>query len=131
MKLQNFSTQRNFDYRIFVSESFYFMRLANAIKKLRKLNGLTLEELADKVGCSKNYIWEIENGKKDNPSFNIIIKIADVLNVSIDQLTPKPKKNKISEFDLFLGNFRKLDVEVQQGIIAMVKEILKVKKEKP
>ena len=62
------------------------MYLAKNIRKFRKLSGLTLEELARKVECSKNYIFEIETGKKNNPSFKLVAKIANALNVTVDQL---------------------------------------------
>ena len=63
-----------------------FMYLAKNIRKFRKLSGLSLEELARKVECSKNYIFEIETGKKNNPTFKLVPKIANALNVTVDQL---------------------------------------------
>ena len=37
----------------------------NIIRKLRKINNMTVEELADRVGVSKNLITSWENGERD------------------------------------------------------------------
>jgi transcriptional regulator with XRE-family HTH domain len=59
--------------------------LGQNITTLRKLKGLTLQELADKTGTSKSYIWELENLDKV-PSVYLISKIAKVLGRSTDKL---------------------------------------------
>jgi transcriptional regulator with XRE-family HTH domain len=106
------------------------MKLSENIKKYRKLNGLTLEGLANRVSCSKNYIWEIETGKKQNPSIKIVCEIADVLNVTVDELIALPLKRTSSEIDVFIKNFMKLDDQAQKGIIAQVNELIKIKQMK-
>ena len=94
------------------------------------MRGLTLAELAHRVGCSVNYIWEIEKGKKNNPSFNLIAKIARELNVTIDEMADPPQKSKKAKLDGFFRNFKKLDEKEQQGIQAQVNELIKIKKAK-
>ncbi len=59
--------------------------LGNKIQRLRKQNGLTQEQLADKVRVSSTYIGFIEQGQR-NPSLNTLDKIARVLNVSSKDL---------------------------------------------
>lgn len=51
---------------------------------LRKANGITLEALANAVGTSKGYIWEIENGGTKKPSFEVVAKLAFVLDVKME-----------------------------------------------
>lgn len=51
--------------------------LARAIKKLRTDLGLTMAEVARRVGVSKTYISEVERGRE--PSVHVLAKIADVL----------------------------------------------------
>lgn len=62
------------------------------IKKLRKEKGLTLEQLADKIGSGKSYIWEIENKIVKNPSAEKLAAIAKELDVTIDYLIDDTKK---------------------------------------
>jgi len=56
--------------------------LGNKVRKIRKDRGLTLAQLADKVGCSPSYICSIELSKA-SPSLDTLKKIADSLKVAI------------------------------------------------
>lgn len=57
----------------------------NNIRKLRKIKGLSQENLAFKTGLDRTYIGGIERGER-NPSLKNIIKIAKALNVEISDL---------------------------------------------
>lgn len=63
--------------------------LSTNIRHYRKQRGLTLEQLADKIDVTLNYLQTVESGK-DIPSIELLIKISDVLEV-------QPKKLLISE----------------------------------
>ncbi|MBB6214659.1 transcriptional regulator with XRE-family HTH domain [Anaerosolibacter carboniphilus] len=56
------------------------------IRELRKEKGYTSLDLALRSNLSKSYIEELERGDKQNPSFATIEKLADALNVLIDDL---------------------------------------------
>ncbi len=56
------------------------------IRKLRIDRGLTLEALANQVGSTKAYIWQLENKKPARPSADLLLKIANALAVSPDFL---------------------------------------------
>lgn len=55
------------------------------IRELRKNRHLTQEQLAEKVGINPKYVSSIERGK-ENPTLDIFIKIAEVLEVNIGEL---------------------------------------------
>lgn len=57
----------------------------NKIKSERKQQGLTLEALSEKIGISRNFLWEIEAGRK-TPALNTLYNLGIALNVSIDYL---------------------------------------------
>ncbi len=59
--------------------------LGSKIKLERKRLNLTLEVLSEKVGISRNYLWEIEAGRKA-PALNTLCNLGITLNVSIDYL---------------------------------------------
>ena len=59
--------------------------LGARIKDLRKSSKLTQSELADKVGVTKVSIAAYENDSR-TPSYEVLIKMADVFKVSIDTL---------------------------------------------
>lgn len=56
------------------------------IKEIREQKEITQEELSKRSGISRNYIAELENNKKANPSFKTIYKIATALQVEIRQI---------------------------------------------
>ena len=81
--------------------------LSEKIRKVRKDKGLTLEGLANKVGSSKSYIWQIETDSKIKPSAQLIAKIAEALDVTVDYLVREEIKETYvpqptSEQEVFL-----------------------------
>ncbi len=56
--------------------------ICEVLRLLRISNDLTKKELSEKTGISESYIAEIESGKKDSPSIDIIDKYSKALNVS-------------------------------------------------
>lgn len=56
--------------------------LGRKIKQLRLQKGRTLQVVADGVGCSKQHIWNLENGKAKNPGFELVIRTAEYFGVS-------------------------------------------------
>ena len=63
--------------------------LGHNMTLLRKRKGYTLERLANLIGTSKSYIWELENSNP-HPSVYLASKIAHTLGVSTDKLIDKP-----------------------------------------
>jgi len=59
--------------------------LKNRLEELRKLNGVTQEELADKLEVSRQTIGSLENGKY-NPSITLAFKIARFFGLSIEEI---------------------------------------------
>lgn len=55
------------------------------LEELRKKRGLTQEALASKVGVTQGHISGLENGTY-TPSFDLLIKLAQVLECSLDEL---------------------------------------------
>jgi transcriptional regulator with XRE-family HTH domain len=68
------------------------MSLASKIREERKKAGLTLDELALAADVSKTYLWELEQDEagEKRPSADILLKIADVLSITIADLLGLP-----------------------------------------
>ncbi|NPV93468.1 MAG: helix-turn-helix transcriptional regulator [Firmicutes bacterium] len=60
-------------------------KLGTRIREERKRAHLTQEQLAEKVGCNESYIGQVERGEK-NPSLEVVVRIANALNVTVDYL---------------------------------------------
>ena len=56
------------------------------IKELRKIKKVTLKQLKKQTGISISYLSRIENNKVKNPSLLAIVKIAEALNLKLDEI---------------------------------------------
>ncbi|PGX09297.1 helix-turn-helix transcriptional regulator [Bacillus sp. AFS033286] len=57
----------------------------NKITNLRKEQGITQEELAQKVGITRAYLSNLENGKY-KPSLDVALRIANVLESAVEKI---------------------------------------------
>ena len=62
-----------------------FLKIGNNIKKYREINGLTQQQLADKLDMSLNFIGKIKVGY-NHPSLYTLIDIAKCLNIQLKDL---------------------------------------------
>ncbi len=60
--------------------------LSKRVKVYRKKKNLTQQKLAEKTGLSFNTITKIEQGIGDSPTLKTLIKLADALDVGLDEL---------------------------------------------
>ena len=61
------------------------MELANVIKKYRKLNDWSQDELAVILNVSRQNVSKWESGK-NSPSLDILVVMSDLFGVTLDQL---------------------------------------------
>ena len=73
------------------------MEFSERLKKLRKDTGLTQVDVASKLGISQQAYASWERGVK-NPTQDNLVKIAQVLNVSVDYLVGNSEE-KTDELD--------------------------------
>ena len=96
--------------------------LGAKIKELRKEKALTLEQLAEKIGSGKSYIWEIENKGVKRPSAEKLAAIAKALDVTTDYLIDDTQ-TEISddlEKEVFYRKLGQLDKGDQDRIMDMI-----------
>ena len=60
------------------------------LRRLREAKKLTLQQVADAVGCTKAYIWELEMKDGQRPTAERIQKIAQVLGVTMEDVMGEP-----------------------------------------
>lgn len=63
----------------------YYQQLGEKIRVYRKQRGLTQAQLGDATGYTPTHIGSLENAKT-TPSLEAVIRIANVLGVTLDQL---------------------------------------------
>lgn len=65
--------------------------LANNLKNLRQKYSMSMIDLSEISGISTGRISDIENEKNINPSMNTLIRLADALDVSLDELVGRKR----------------------------------------
>ena len=70
-----------------------YARLGAKIKKLRQQEGLTQDNLAERIGCNTSHISNIENNYT-KPSLNALLAIANSLDTSVDALLSNQYENQ-------------------------------------
>lgn len=63
-------------------------RLLSVLKEMRQSTGMTLEELGEKVGKNKQYMWGLENGKI-RLSYDMAVALAAVFGKTPDIFLPR------------------------------------------
>lgn len=60
------------------------------LREVRKSKKITQQELADRLGIKRNTYSDWENGKTE-PTFEILVKLADLFDISLDWLFGRDK----------------------------------------
>lgn len=55
------------------------------LKEIREKNNLTYQQVAELIGITKPYYWQIENGKR-GLSYELAVKIAAVYKTTPDDI---------------------------------------------
>lgn len=62
------------------------MSFAERLHELRIQRGMSLQDVATRVGMSKAHVWNLEKGISDNPTVDVLTKLADLFRVRIADL---------------------------------------------
>lgn len=60
--------------------------LSDNIKKIRKKKGLSQDKLAKLADITLTTLVKLESGANTNPTIKILVRLADALNVKLDDL---------------------------------------------
>lgn len=107
------------------------MALGARLKELRLKRGESLQNVADAVGASKAHIWEIEKGTSQNPSMDLLTKLADHFEATVSALVGEDPSatGEDPELVVMYRDLKKLDATDRETIKGLVK-VLKDKKER-
>ena len=96
------------------------------IRSKRKEAGLTLDQLAEASGCSKSYIWELENKNPPRPSADKLASIAKALGTTSDYLLALDTETEASATDrAFFRKYQSQDGDTKDKIRQMLDVIAK------
>jgi transcriptional regulator with XRE-family HTH domain len=66
------------------------MPFGKRLRQFREAKGLTLQQVADAVGCTKAYIWELEMREGQRPTAERLHAIGKLLGVTVQDLLGDP-----------------------------------------
>ncbi len=102
------------------------IKIGKNIQKIRKSNGYTQEKLAEEIEVSVRYISDIEQDKS-KPSYEVLIKICNVFQISLDQVFSEYlniKENKSMEYSIAgFDKLSKKDKETIENLIMYFNKI--------
>ena len=61
------------------------MKIGEALRLIRSINGLTQKELADELGLSGSYVSELERNNRD-PSFSVLESYSEYFEIPVSSL---------------------------------------------
>ena len=99
------------------------MEFKDVLRMLRLREGMTQQELADKVGLKREAIHKYEKGIVVNPKRSLIAKLAIIFNVSPSYLLciDDSAENNLTDAELLLiTEFRKLNQDGQKAALGVV-----------
>ena len=82
------------------------------VARLRKENGMTQEELAEKIDVKKQTISNIERGER-YPTFENLEKISQILNANAIQLFGTPNEIAVSDTPVILNKIDEYNGKIQ------------------
>ena len=75
------------------------------IKQLLKLSGMTLNQLAERIGINRVNLSSSING---NPTLDRLKQIADILEVNVSELFTDTKRNEVEGYIEYDGEIHKI-----------------------
>ncbi len=100
--------------------------LGARLRRLREAKKLTLQQVADAVGCTKAYIWELEMKEGQRPSAERIHLLAKVLGVTMEDLmnesneqVPQASVEDVAFFRQYAGMTEDEKLRYQQALKLM------------
>jgi transcriptional regulator with XRE-family HTH domain len=94
------------------------MSIGARLGELRLKKGKSLQDVADAVGVSKTHIWQMEKGKSENPSVELIKKLAEYFEVSVEYLMGTDGSASLvdAEAQQFFRDFKSLSETERQAL---------------
>lgn len=103
------------------------MQIGERLFNLRQKSGESLQQVADATGMSKAHVWDLEKGRSKNPAFELVRKLAEHFNVSIDVLIgtepePTAKTQQVERIYRELGNITDRDRQIIEQMVRSMQQ---------
>jgi transcriptional regulator with XRE-family HTH domain len=109
------------------------MSFAQRLHELRIRHRLSLQDVANAVGMSKAHVWNLEKGLSENPSMELVIKLADLFRVRVSDLVgenPEAEQEEPEVVALF-RDLKRLDDRDRATVRALMDHLRKSSERRP
>lgn len=87
------------------------------LERLRCGQNLKLEGLAQKIGSTKSYVWELENKPNIRPSADLVYRLSVALKTTVGVLMGEPEREGFPEQDqVFFRNYEQLKPKTKKQL---------------
>lgn len=102
-----------------------FVRLGRRISELRQAKRMSQERLSELAGISAHHIGELERGKSKNPTYQVLTKLADALDVSVLMLLDfEHQKEKQDLQEELIALIRNLPEDKLKMVYRLVRSVI-------
>lgn len=105
------------------------MSFAAKLHDLRVSRAMSLQQVADAVGISKAHVWNLEKGIADNPSMDLVVRLADLFRVRVaDLVGENPDGDDIEpEMVAMFRDLKSLDDRDRETIRVLMEQMKRTK----
>jgi len=108
------------------SDTEFSRRLAERIVSMRKANGMTQTDVADKLGITQQSFARYEAGQRRFP-VNILPTLAEALDVSIEELigvATEGRRGRTSQLERRFQKIRQLPKKDQEFVLQVLDKVI-------
>lgn len=101
------------------------MSFARTLHDLRIAQRLSLQDVATAVGISKAHVWNLEKWLTENPSMDLVVKLAELFRVRVaDFVGENPESNEEpAEMIAMFRDLKKLDGRDRETIRMLMEQM--------
>ena len=101
------------------------MSFAARLNQMRVAKRMSLQQVGDAIGISKAHVWNLEKGKAENPSMELVLKLADVFQVRVaDLVGENPEaEGEDPEVVAMFRDLKKLEREDRETIRVLMERL--------
>jgi len=100
------------------------MSFGEKLNRLRVRDKLSLQDVANAVGISKAHVWNLEKGQSDNPSLELLVKLAELFRVRVADLVGEnpDAKDEAPEMVAMFRDLKSLDPRDRETIRVLMEQ---------
>lgn len=101
------------------------MSFAAKLNQMRVAKRMSLQQVGDEIGISKAHVWNLEKGKAENPSMELVLKLADLFQVRVaDLVGENPEaEGEDPEVVAMFRDLKKLEREDRETIRVLMERL--------